>query len=278
VLVRALALAEAKLGHFEVAAELLDTCIEAARVRGVTGLQLGSLYEARTYVAIEAQDATATERFAQLTAAEYGYAQGSSLGARCERLLEAAAAAQHGAQAVSSWGATLQGPSNGKSDRTSQLASEVAQTMAGAEAAEGRPLRTLRLLCEAHAAIAGHLYLANDAGVRLAASYGTQAADESLSALTAQHLQTDLQQRADITRVDNDSQPRFEPDSRVAFKDVYGTSFEPLVLHCNVAGDPRCAGIAWLAREPVLQGSQRPAQFTSALSAYLIEQAETTGI
>lgn len=277
VLVRALALAEAKLGHGQVAAELLDTSIEAARVRGVTGLQLGSLYEARCYVAIEARDPVATERYAQLTAAEYGYAQGSSLGARCERLVEAAAAVQQEAQ-VSSWGATLQGPSNGKADRTSQLSSEVSQAMAGAEDAEGRALRALRLLCEAHVAIAGHLYLANDAGVRLAASYGTETAESSLSALTAQHLQADLQQRADITRVDNDSQPRFEPDARVSFKDAHGTCFEPLVLHCNVAGDARCAGIAWLARQSPPQGARRPAQFTSALCAYLIEQAETTGI
>jgi hypothetical protein len=120
--------------------------------------------------------------------------------------------------------------------------------------------------------------LANEAGVRLAASYGTQPADDSLTALTAQHLQTDLQQRADITRVDNDSQPRFEPDVRVGFKDAYGTSFEPLVLHCNVAGDARCAGVAWLARQSTPQGSRRPAQFTSALCAYLIEHAETTGV
>jgi hypothetical protein len=279
VLVRALALAEAKLGHFTIAADLLDTSIEAAQVRGVTGLQLGSLYEARTYVAIDAHDSAAIERFARLTAREYGYAQGSSLGARCERLLEAAAAAAAQQEPHwSSWGATLQCSSTSKTDRTSQLNSEVANTMAGAEAAEGRALRALRLLCDAHGAAAGHLYLADDRGVRLAASFATGAPGDALAQVTAQHLQSDLQQRADVTRVDSDSQPRLEPDARMHWKDGGNTTFEPLVLHCNAAGEARCAGVAWLARQHAPLRSRRPAQFTSALSRYLIEQRETTGI
>jgi len=280
VLVRALALAEAKLGHFEIAAELLDTSIEAAGVRGVSGLQLGSLYEARTYVAIEARDNAAIERFARLTAREYGYAQGSSLGARCERLLEAAAAAAalQDEPSPSSWGATLQCPSTSKSDRTTQLNSEVAQAMAGAEAAEGLALRALRLLCEAHEAAAGHLYLADDRGVRLVASFAAVAPDDALAHVTAHHLQSDLQQRADVTRVDSNSQPRLEPDARTHWKDGGDTAFEPLVLHCNVAGEARCAGVAWLARQHAPIRSRRPAQFTSALARYLIEQRETTGI
>jgi hypothetical protein len=241
VLVRALALAEARLGHTDNAAELLDTCIDAARARGVTGLQLGALYEARTYVAIEARDTAEVERYARLTADEYGYNQGSSLGARCERLLEAAAAAA-AQQEPTAWGAALLAPGGGtKTDRTSQLASEVTRAMAGSEAAEGRALRALRLLCEAHAAVAGHLYLASVEGVRLAATFGATAPDASLTLLTARHLQADLQQRADVTRVDNDSQPRLEPDARITFKDQDGHAFEPLVLHCNVAGSARCA-------------------------------------
>jgi hypothetical protein len=280
VLVRALALAEAKLGQFASAAELLDTSIEAAQLRGVSVLQLGSLYEARTYVAIEARDTAAIERFARLTAHEYGYAQGSSLGARCERLLEAAAAAaaHQDTQSPSSWGATLQSPSTSKSDRTSQLNSEVARAMDGAEAAEGRALRALRLLCEAHEAAAGHLYFADDHGVRLAASFAAVAPGAALAHMTAHHLQNDLQQRADVTRVDSNTQPRLEPDARMQWKDGGDTAFEPLVLHCNVAGEARCAGVAWLARQQAPIRNRRPAQFTGALARHLIEQRETTGI
>lgn len=277
VLVRALALAEAKLGHCSVAAELLDTSIDAARARGVKGLHLGSLYEARTYVAIEARDTAAIEQFARLTAREYGYAQGSSLGARCERLLEAAAAAA-AQQEAHTWGATLQCPSTSKTDRTSQLNSEVAQAMAGAAVAEGLALRALRLLCDAHGASAGHLYLADGLGVRLAASSSAQAPGDGLADVTAQHLHADLQQRADVTRVESDSQPRLEPDSRTRWKDERDRAFEPLVLHCNVAGEARCAGVAWLAQRHAPLRSRQPAQFTSALARYLIEQRETAGI
>jgi hypothetical protein len=62
------------------------------------------------------------------------------------------------------------------------------------------------------------------------------------------------------------------------WKDECDKVFEPLVLHCNVAGEARCAGVAWLARQHAPLRSRRPAQFTSALSRYMIEQRETTGI
>ncbi|HTU58338.1 MAG TPA: hypothetical protein VMF89_07890, partial [Polyangiales bacterium] len=134
------------------------------------------------------------------------------------------------------------------------------------------------LLCDAHEAVAGHLYFADEHGVRLAASFAAVAPDAALAHVTAHHLQSDLQQRADVTRVDSNSQPRLEPDARVQWKDAGDTAFEPLVLHCNVAGEARCAGVAWLARQQAPIRSRRPAQFTSALARYLIEQRETTGI
>jgi hypothetical protein len=276
-LVRALALAEAKLGHCRIAADLLDSAIESARTREVTGLQLGSLYEARTYVAIEARDSQAVEHYARLTAHEYGYGHGSSLGARCERLLEAAALreAAPSRSTHSEWGASLQGA---RSDLCTQLAAEVCHAMAGAEAAEGRAQRALRLLCESHGASAGHLYLADGPDLRIAASYETSAPEPSLAELTAKHLAFDLQQRADVTRVDGEAQPRLGADPRVLWHDADGTCFEPRILHCMVAGEARCAGIAWLARHHAPQRSTRPAQYINALSTYLVELQETSGV
>jgi hypothetical protein len=158
------------------------------------------------------------------------------------------------------------------------LAAEVTRAMAGAESAEGRAMRALRLLCESHGAVAGHLYLVNGHGLRIAASYETTPPEACLAELTTRHLESDLQQRADITRVDADSQPRFEPDSRLLWKDPSGLTFEPQILHGTFAGEARCAGIAWLATQALPHRNGRPAQFTSALSSYLLEQHETNGV
>ena len=276
LVVRALALAEAKLGHYAHAAELLDASIESARVRGVSGLPLGSLYEARAFVAIEASDPAALDRYAQLTAREYRYGLGSSLGARCERLLEVAARRQSPLlQPVAAWGGALH--AHAKTERVTQLGAEVTRAMHGAEQAEGRALRALRLLCDSHGADAGHLYLAGEHGLRWAASHGVPApAPELLDAAFAQ-LHADLRQRADITRVSGDTHLRLG-EARGALTDGEGRAFEPRILHCVRGGTPRCAGIALLARPQGAPRPTRPAQFASAIGAYLIDSGETVGI
>jgi hypothetical protein len=87
---RALALAEAKLGDYGGAVARLDRVIEEQRSQGVTGLQLGSSYEARARIAIWASDGPSIDEFGRLTASEYRHGRNSPLGARYERLLNEA--------------------------------------------------------------------------------------------------------------------------------------------------------------------------------------------
>jgi tetratricopeptide (TPR) repeat protein len=86
-LIRALAIAEAKLGQLEPAIARLEALIHKQTAAGVSGLRLGLSYEARAQVAIWAGDEDALKHNAQLTAREYRYGARSPLSARYERLL-----------------------------------------------------------------------------------------------------------------------------------------------------------------------------------------------
>jgi hypothetical protein len=90
---RALALAEAKLGHHAQASERLEAVARELIAHGITGLELGATYEMRTRVAIWASDKLAIEEYGRLTANEYRHGEGSPLGARYERLMDEARSA-----------------------------------------------------------------------------------------------------------------------------------------------------------------------------------------
>jgi hypothetical protein len=81
---RAVALAEAKLGHHASAATRLEAVIANQVKLGISGLHLGASYEARARVAIAAADPAAIETYARLTAGEYRHGRNSPLGARYE--------------------------------------------------------------------------------------------------------------------------------------------------------------------------------------------------
>jgi tetratricopeptide (TPR) repeat protein len=278
MITRALALAEAKLGQCELANERLDAAIALTQDTGVTGLQLGCLYEARAFVAIEAGDQEAVERYTRLTAREYRYGLGSPLGARCERLIEAAGLEPTAfLQPLAAWS---KGPIKVQHGivLSAQLGSEVSRAMAGAELAEGRAQRALRLLCDSQGANAGHLYLATSTGLVLAASHGTVAPDEALRDLARERLESDMRHQVEVTRVDGDTSSRFEHYTRAVWTDPLGQPFEPRILHCVQNGSPRCAGVAMLAQTPAPRRATRSAQFATALSAYLIDVGETPGV
>jgi tetratricopeptide (TPR) repeat protein len=89
-LVRALALAEAKLGDYSTANDRLDRLIERQLTLGATGLRLGLSYEARAQIAIWSGDQPVFEHYSRLTAREYRHGARSPLGARYDRLIHEA--------------------------------------------------------------------------------------------------------------------------------------------------------------------------------------------
>jgi hypothetical protein len=115
-------------------------------------------------------------------------------------------------------------------------------------------------------------------GLRLAASLGAEAPDEALRELAIERMQADLRNQENVTRVDGESGVRSDNDTHALWSDQHGQPFEPRILHCTQNGTPRCAGVALLAQSPLPRRATHSAQFTTALSAYLISAGETSGI
>jgi tetratricopeptide (TPR) repeat protein len=271
-IVRTLALAEAKLGDYTRAAERLDAGIANALELGISGLNLGILYEARTRVALWASDRTAVERYARLTAREYRHGRGSPLGARYERLIEEAN--NLASPLLPALGALDPQAHAAMGGAGTQSELEVVEAMAGAEQSEGRAPRALRLLCEMHGVTAGHLYLAGKNGLRLAASYGTTPPDRDLLTIAQDRLSQDLSDTG-VTRVAGDtSTTRLTHDSGLCWTDPLGQPYEARLLSCVVEGVASCAGVAILKKSTARRRVNRLLQFTTALSVYLLVSGE----
>src|SRR5262249_6201199 len=155
---RALALAEGKSGDYDAAADRLDAVIDAKRELGVTGLGIGTMYEARARIAIWAGDDAGLEKYAALTAKEYRHGRGSALGARWERLMaEARRASNRGLPR-----ATEIDSMRMRSEYRTSVVRLVSQTLATASTPAERAHRALKLLCDDRGARVGHLYLVGE--------------------------------------------------------------------------------------------------------------------
>ncbi|HMI89769.1 MAG TPA: hypothetical protein VK509_00320, partial [Polyangiales bacterium] len=177
----ALALIEAKLGDPAAAAARLEAVIAAQQVYNGPGLVLGASYEARARIAIWAGDHAAVERYGQLAAHEYRHGRTSPLGARYERLLQEARSAGMPAllPQLTSFGSTHVGTTALGGGRATVVNSVTSALKSGDDAGE-RAAIALRLLCEAHAARGGHLYMMRESGLELSASLGADVPDQRL--------------------------------------------------------------------------------------------------
>lgn len=179
-IVRELALAESAVGSHIVALERLDDLIRGQKALGVTGLRLGSSYEARAIVAIRCRDPLAAAEYAELAAREYGDVRKPALGVEVERLREEArvtgAPNVFEAAPPSSKGITA---APGTSDVA--LAGVVA-SMKDLKTASQRAVRALSLLCEAAHSSGGYLLLARGSRLVLSAVQNAPGAPVPLTA------------------------------------------------------------------------------------------------
>jgi tetratricopeptide (TPR) repeat protein len=268
-IVRALGLAEAKCGDYAQAAARLDELIAEQRRMGVTGLNLGTSYEARARVAIWAGDQPAVERFGKLTADQYRHGRGSTLGARYERLMEEA----RGAGVVvlpqlSPFETTIFGGTEMGSRVQATLA--VASAMTGAHDSRVRAQRALRLLCDSRGARGGHLYLAAESELRLAASSESDAPDDMLQRLVSDFWS----QQADDTDPDT-AMMSDDAHATQTWTDREGRSYRPVLLSGKLHGAPVTAGVVLLAGEASQQDSDSDVTLTTELASFLLRTGDS---
>ena len=275
---RALALAEGKLGDLDGAAARLDAIIVAQQAYGGHGLILGATYEARARVAIWAADSAAVERFGQLAAHEYRHGRATPLGARYERLTqEARNAGMAVLPQLDSFAATTHVGPTALGGVRATIEHSVTSALNSAEDAAARAQVALQLVCDAHAAPGGHLYVLRDDGLVLAASSGSREPDEQLRRFVTAFWQRHLMEPDLPTTFVPEGSPTPATSSEL-WTDGHGTPYQPILITTTVRGDLLHVGVV------ALIPSERPSRNASAIhvvgtvGSYLLSSGDAIAV
>jgi hypothetical protein len=240
----ALALAEAKLGDVPRAISRVDGVIRRQSELGVTGLQLGASYETRARIAIVSMDQDAFDQYAELAAREYRHGSGSALVARFERLMHEGLALTRGAlSARSDFQSATFVRSEGRA--LAATSAQVSEILKGASGPEERALRSVRMLCQATEATFGYLYLLEEDGPRLAASYPACEPPQGLDAFVRDYAEHLLQDDSETAVVTGDALDF--SNQQTAFDALDGLRYSPIDLFSVKDDGTRYVAVAALA-------------------------------
>jgi hypothetical protein len=260
---RSLALSEAKLGALSSAVARLEDLIARQLALGVSGLRLGLNYEARAQIAIWGDDAVGFDEYARLTAREYRYGANSPLGARYERLTQEAH--RHGFRA-----------SAALSDFAPITITDSAATALSALGTSRAPdldgwKGALRAVCEASAAVGGHLYAVAHEGPRLLASHGLAppggALDDAVLAFLSEHARS-----FETRTVAADEAAPLAANGGAAPVSVEGVDYELWPLMCYVDDELETAGVIAISKT---QRNAPPRGLLEQLAARLLQSARS---
>ncbi|HEX4477063.1 MAG TPA: protein kinase, partial [Polyangiaceae bacterium] len=273
---RALAIAEAKLGYYQRAAERLDWAIDEQSAVGVAGLYLGATYEARARVAMWAGDDPALEKFAGLAAHEYRQGRNSPLAGRYERLMaDARRAGKTTLPSLSEFGSSQLKSS--VCDPRLSAKSLIARTMAGADDRRTRCAHALRLLCEAHGVTSGHLYLFEGGRASRAASEGANPPTEPFDDAVRAWLARELAESEVATRLTNEM-PELETRSSNEFRDENGNRQSAVLLVVADGTSSSCVGVAVFAKERHAARAAVDSNLLATVGAHLVKSGDAEAL
>jgi hypothetical protein len=272
-LVRILALAEAKLG-IATAAERLEALIAKQNQVGSTGLRMGLSYEARARIAIWSADADAFERFSELTAREYRHGARNSLAARYERLMnEASRAGLRAKVSLEEFEALAADTSEIGGD---QLMTVITRSMAEHRGSDERTQLALKMICAAHAASVGHLYLITPAGLVLRASQGVESPAPELAERVSNYVSEKLHDADEMDDMVTGDLP--DDDALTSLVQASGGSYELLPLGCAIDATSTLAGVAVVRVDEAHARNQKQAQLLNALATSLLQTGDSQGM
>jgi hypothetical protein len=272
-LVRILALAEAKLG-IASAAQRLDGLIAKQNQVGSTGLRMGLSYEARARIAIWSADAAAFEHFSELTAREYRHGARNSLAARYERLMnEASRAGLRAKVSLEEFEALAADTSEIAGD---QLMTVITRSMAEHRGSDERTQLALKMICAAHAATVGHLYLITPAGLVLRASQGVDSPAPELAERVSSYVSEKLHDADEMDEMVTGDLP--DDDALTSLVRASGGSYELLPLGCAIDATSTLAGVAVVRVDEAHTRNQKQAQLLNALATSLLQTGDSQGM
>jgi tetratricopeptide (TPR) repeat protein len=271
---RALAMAEARLGDYENANRRLDEVIADLNAFGITGLELGVTYEARTRFAIWAGDKDAIEHYSRLTAREYRHGERSPLGARYERLMDESHRSGFFVLPELTDFHTKVTTSHWRSVETTLT--KVRGSLAEASTSRERAECGLRLLCEAHGARSGHLFLYQAGSLELVASRGPSAPDADLQQLVARFVSQQLRSD-DVATVIEDSNPTKAAHS-ACWLDERGAPHQFALMISEHGKSRLCAGVAVIEASAHMPVDPSARQLLVQITDELLRMGDATGI
>jgi len=273
-LVRIQALAEAKLGDAG-ATQRLDALIELQTQLGSTGLRLGLSYEARARIASWSGDAAGFERYAELTAREYRHGANTPLGARYAQLMhEAAGRGLHATASLADFKSLTSMDS--ASFTSNELFTVVTRSLSDSRNPTQRLDLALQLICAAHGASIGHLYLIAPGGAALAASQGATAPAPELGDFVTEYIVTAQQHAEDI---DDMATGELAQDAVLATTmQSMDSSYELLPLGCLFETRNLLVGIAAISVAGPQPRNVMQAQLLQAVAAHLLAAGDARGV
>jgi hypothetical protein len=275
---RATAIAQAKLGDLEGAAARLDAAIATQNAYGGHGLILGASYEARARVAIWSGDAAGVQRYGELAAHEYRHGRTTPLGARYERLThEARAAGLDVLPQLESIASTHVGPTALGGVRAT-VEPSVTAALRRAEDARSRAHAAIELICEAHVASGGHLYVMRRDGLGLAASLGAGPPDAELTHHVTSFWERHLRAADEPTVFVPEPQTLSPGSTTVGWSDVRGVSYQPVLISALVAGDRVYVGVAALIAGAHPNAHPNAPQITTSIGALLLDAGDAVAV
>jgi tetratricopeptide (TPR) repeat protein len=239
---RGLALAEAKLGDVTGAIARLDAVIARQQALGVTGLLLGTHYEARARIAIWTGDQPALAEYGRLTAQQYRHGRGSPLGARYERLMsEAREAGVPVLPELSEFETSTLGTSRMETRASTQVFLSFA--VRSARDPQQRASAVLRMIAQLNRAESAHLFLVQaDGSIRWAASHGAQLCGDTELALAHKCLESAVNDEFGSTQLESELAPATAETSAV-WKDDAGVPHHVQLLSGFADGSPRYVAV-----------------------------------
>jgi hypothetical protein len=267
--VRALAMAEAKLGDFAAANVRLEALIATQETLGVKGVYLGVSYEVRARVAIWAASWDDVGKYAALAAREYRHGKGSLLAGRYERLMDEVRKSLRRSVPMGtelSLISSVYGAFPG-----STLHTRVTDAFHGQLTSTDRSGAALALICEDSGAAIGHLFLNTDGGFMLAASHGAFARSALVDKVRAylRAEQSDNQLAAVVTETVHGLDARFLID---------GVQYTVLPLACSLSGHICSVGVVVLSAVAGAQLRELDASLLEGIALKLLQTGDAVSI
>jgi hypothetical protein len=258
-----LCLAEATLGNFERARRRADGVIAELRALGVSGLQLGRAYECIARVALAMGDAEAFSQAANAVKEHHRLVPGSLLSVSYQRLL---------AEARDRGLLDDEAPRAG----TALWLAHASTAMESCGEDAERASCALDLIC-AGDAVRGFLFLLTRTGLVYAAGNTGQPLPSELTDMARSYFDAETQAtHTTVSHADTTSALDGD-DMNVTQPSIGGASYQPVLLHGLIRGEPLAVGVAMLTGGTPERLSASPT-LLGLLAEHLIESGDFVGI